>query len=69
MSVCPPAPGGCGRCEAAAAPPEEPLSVPIELERSFGSFPRQFFTLRKLARRLLGEGRPPRPPPGPQPHP
>ncbi|XP_074990760.1 E3 ubiquitin-protein ligase TRIM39 isoform X1 [Calonectris borealis] len=43
------------RCEAAAAPVEEPASVPIELEKNFGSFPRQYFTLRKITRRLIGE--------------
>ncbi|KAM6396187.1 E3 ubiquitin-protein ligase TRIM39-like isoform 2-T2 [Rhynochetos jubatus] len=43
------------RCEAAAAPLEEPSSVPIELEKNFCSFPRQYFTLRKITRRLIGE--------------
>ncbi|KAM9591872.1 E3 ubiquitin-protein ligase TRIM39-like [Morphnus guianensis] len=43
------------RCEAAAAPVEEPVSVPIELEKNFCSFPRQYFTLRKITRRLIGE--------------
>ncbi|XP_009462443.1 PREDICTED: E3 ubiquitin-protein ligase TRIM39-like [Nipponia nippon] len=43
------------RCEAAAAPVEEPASVPIELEKNFCSFPRQYFTLRKITRRLIGE--------------
>ncbi|XP_075268258.1 E3 ubiquitin-protein ligase TRIM39 [Opisthocomus hoazin] len=43
------------RCEAAAARVEEPASVPIELEKNFCSFPRQYFTLRKITRRLLGE--------------
>ncbi|XP_074710371.1 E3 ubiquitin-protein ligase TRIM39 isoform X2 [Strix uralensis] len=43
------------RCEAAAAPLEEPISIPIELEKNFGSFPRQYFTLRKITRRLIGE--------------
>ncbi|XP_042658161.1 LOW QUALITY PROTEIN: E3 ubiquitin-protein ligase TRIM39-like [Tyto alba] len=43
------------RCEAAAAPVEEPVSIPIELEKNFGSFPRQYFTLRKITRRLIGE--------------
>ncbi|XP_009701450.1 PREDICTED: E3 ubiquitin-protein ligase TRIM39-like [Cariama cristata] len=41
------------RCEAAAAPVEEPVSVPIELEKNFCSFPRQYFTLRKITRRLI----------------
>ncbi|NXL10725.1 TRI39 ligase, partial [Mesembrinibis cayennensis] len=54
-------PRGWGRprewhwCEAAAAPVEEPASVPIELEKNFCSFPRQYFTLRKITRRLIGE--------------
>ncbi|NXV38812.1 TRI39 ligase, partial [Rissa tridactyla] len=43
------------RCEAAAALVEEPVSVPIELEKNFCSFPRQYFTLRKITRRLIGE--------------
>ncbi|XP_005434144.2 E3 ubiquitin-protein ligase TRIM39-like [Falco biarmicus] len=43
------------RCEAAAVPVEEPVSVPIELEKNFCSFPRQYFTLRKITRRLIGE--------------
>lgn len=43
------------RCQAAAAPLEEPHSVPIELEKNFCSFPRQYFTLRKITRRLIGE--------------
>ncbi|XP_075581463.1 LOW QUALITY PROTEIN: E3 ubiquitin-protein ligase TRIM39 [Pelecanus crispus] len=43
------------RCEAAAAPLEEPASIPIELEKNFCSFPRQYFTLRKITRRLIGE--------------
>ncbi|XP_062454590.1 E3 ubiquitin-protein ligase TRIM39 isoform X2 [Rhea pennata] len=42
------------RCEEAAEP-AEPAPVPIELEKTFGSFPRQYFTLRKLARRLIGD--------------
>nr|XP_009915893.1 PREDICTED: E3 ubiquitin-protein ligase TRIM39-like [Haliaeetus albicilla] len=53
--VCPTSPGAAGRCEAAAAPVEEPVSVPIELEKNFCSFPRQYFTLRKITRRLIGE--------------
>ncbi|KAM9166949.1 E3 ubiquitin-protein ligase TRIM39-like, partial [Mergus octosetaceus] len=40
------------RCEAAAAG-AEPASVPSELEKNFGSFPRQYFALRKITRRLL----------------
>ncbi|NXF68332.1 TRI39 ligase, partial [Ciccaba nigrolineata] len=51
----PTSPGAAGRCEAAAAPLEEPISIPIELEKNFGSFPRQYFTLRKITRRLIGE--------------
>ncbi|NXT92313.1 TRI39 ligase, partial [Anhinga rufa] len=51
----PPPPGAAGRCEAAAALVEEPASVPIELEKNFCSFPRQYFTLRKITRRLMGE--------------
>ncbi|XP_030366691.1 E3 ubiquitin-protein ligase TRIM39-like [Strigops habroptila] len=43
------------RCEAAAAPAPDPVSIPIELEKTFCSFPRQYFTLRKLTRRLIGE--------------
>ncbi|KAM4643571.1 LOW QUALITY PROTEIN: E3 ubiquitin-protein ligase TRIM39-like, partial [Amazona ochrocephala] len=43
------------RCEAAAAPVDDPVSIPIELQKNFGTFPRQYFTLRKLTRRLLGE--------------
>ncbi|XP_061216369.1 E3 ubiquitin-protein ligase TRIM39 [Neopsephotus bourkii] len=43
------------KCEAAAAPMDDPVSIPIELEKNFGSFPRQYFTLRKLTRHLLGE--------------
>ncbi|GAB0201505.1 E3 ubiquitin-protein ligase TRIM39 [Grus americana] len=43
------------RCEAATTPVEEPASVPIELEKNFCSFPRQYFTLRKITRRLIGE--------------
>lgn len=42
------------RCEAAAAG-AEPASVPSELEKNFGGFPRQYFALRKIARRLLGD--------------
>lgn len=42
------------RCEAAAAG-AEPTSVPSELEKNFGSFPRQYFALRKITRRLLGD--------------
>ncbi|XP_074023839.1 LOW QUALITY PROTEIN: E3 ubiquitin-protein ligase TRIM39-like, partial [Numenius arquata] len=41
------------RCEAATAPVEDPVSVPIELEKNFCSFPRQYFTLRKITRRLI----------------
>ncbi|XP_014804731.1 PREDICTED: E3 ubiquitin-protein ligase TRIM39-like [Calidris pugnax] len=52
--------GGCppllwGRCEAALAPVDDPVSVPIELEKNFSIFPRQYFTLRKITRRLLGD--------------
>lgn len=42
------------RCEAAAAG-AEPVSVPSELEKNFGGFPRQYFALRKITRRLLGD--------------
>ncbi|XP_069738069.1 E3 ubiquitin-protein ligase TRIM39 [Phaenicophaeus curvirostris] len=45
------------RYEAAAeaAPADDPASVAIELEKNFSSFPRQYFTLRKISRRLLAE--------------
>ncbi|XP_065510817.1 E3 ubiquitin-protein ligase TRIM39 [Caloenas nicobarica] len=43
------------RCEATVEPAEEPASVSIELEKTFGSFPWQYFTLRKITRRLLDE--------------
>uniref|UniRef100_A0A8D0FQB7 E3 ubiquitin-protein ligase TRIM39 n=2 Tax=Strigidae TaxID=30459 RepID=A0A8D0FQB7_STROC len=46
---------GAEMLKAAAAPLEEPISIPIELEKNFGSFPRQYFTLRKITRRLIGE--------------
>ncbi|XP_010013904.1 PREDICTED: E3 ubiquitin-protein ligase TRIM39-like, partial [Nestor notabilis] len=43
------------RCEAAASPVDDPVSISIELEKNFCCFPRQYFTLRKLTRRLIGE--------------
>ncbi|XP_074873267.1 E3 ubiquitin-protein ligase TRIM39 [Carettochelys insculpta] len=30
-------------------------SVPIELEKNFGNFPRQYFVLRKIIKRLIGD--------------
>lgn len=42
-------------CEEEAARSDPPPSVPIALQKNFRSFPRQYFTLRKMARCLLGD--------------